>query len=93
MSWKRLRTITLRLYDGGTPVGTSVIRPGAGRISGKGQVQLLRRASRLSRKGKKVTARLALRIPRSLGGRDLRVAVEATDRSGSKSSRTTPDCC
>lgn len=84
VSWRRLRTITVRLYDGGTPVGTSVIRPGAGRISGKGQVRLVSRASRLSHKGKKVTARLALRIPRSLAGRDLRVAVEATDRSGHK---------
>jgi hypothetical protein len=37
---------------------------------------------RLSRKGKTVSARLALRLARSLAGRRLRVEVKATDRRG-----------
>ena len=38
--------------------------------------------SRVTHHGKTVTAKLALRLPRSLAGQNLRLAVEATDRDG-----------
>jgi hypothetical protein len=38
--------------------------------------------SRLSHHGKWVTAKLAMRLPKSLAGQNLRLAVQATDRHG-----------
>ena len=40
--------------------------------------------SKLSHHGKWVTAKLALRLPKSLAGEDLRVDVRATDSDGQR---------
>jgi Ca2+-binding RTX toxin-like protein len=80
--WKRLRTIRLRLRDGLVPVGEITIHARAGRISGDDAVKVARKQTRLTRKGKTVTARLALRLDESLAGQTLKAEVEATDRRG-----------
>jgi len=78
--WRKLRTIELRLFSAdGVPVGEVTMRPRAQRITDDGAVRLVRRASRLARKGKTVTARLAVRLDDSVAGQKLGVEVEATD--------------
>jgi Ca2+-binding RTX toxin-like protein len=80
MAWRELRSVELQLYDGGNERVGSVMARAAG-LKARGAVKLLRR-SRVGHHGKAVTARLAMRLPRSLAGEHLRVAVEATDRLG-----------
>jgi Ca2+-binding RTX toxin-like protein len=77
--WRQLRRIELRLSDDGVPVGEIVIRPKGERIEADGAVELVR--SRLSRKGKKVAAKLAVRFDGGVAGR-LDAEVEAVDRRG-----------
>jgi Ca2+-binding RTX toxin-like protein len=82
-SWRKLRKIELRLLShDGLEVGEVTIRPRAGRASADGAVELVRRATRLTKEGKTVTARLALRLDESLAGQTLKAEVEATDRRG-----------
>ena len=76
-SWKQLRKVELRIED----AGKVVVRPRAERIEDNGSVKVMR-ASRLSSKGKKVTAHLALKLDKSLAGETLSVDVEATDVKG-----------
>jgi hypothetical protein len=83
-AWRQLRTIELQVTHDGAPVGTIAINPRSGRMTDNGAVQLVRRASRLSRDGRTVTARLALRLDPSLAGRTLTADVEATDRRGGR---------
>jgi hypothetical protein len=80
--WKRLRRIELRLYDGLLGVGELTIRPHSSRVSGGGSLRLVRRATRLTRRGKRVTARLALRLGHVLARGRLRAEVEAVDTRG-----------
>lgn len=81
-SWRKLRAIKLRLIRDEVPVGKVTIRPRAGRISDRGAVEVMRTRTRLTHKGKTVTARLALRLDKSLAGQTLKAEVEATDRRG-----------
>jgi hypothetical protein len=81
-SWRALRTLKVRLYDGAKPVGMINVRPRGERPTGHGIVKLMARGSKVSHHGKTVTAKLAVRLPRSLAERSLRVAVQATDRHG-----------
>jgi len=82
-AWKQLKTIELRLLSReGLAVGEVTIRPRAQRISAHGAVRLAAKHSRLARKGRTVSARLALRLDQSLAGRRLRLEVEATDQRG-----------
>jgi hypothetical protein len=83
-SWRRLRRISLRLYRKRAPVAAIHIRPLAKRMTARGAVKLVRRDTRIRRKGKTVTARLAVRLDRSLAGRRLRVEVEAIDIRGAR---------
>ena len=76
-SWKQLRKVELRIED----AGKVVVRPRAERIEDNGAVKVMR-ASRLTSKGKKVTAHLALKLDKSLAGETLSVDVEATDVKG-----------
>jgi hypothetical protein len=78
-SWRELRRIELRLSDAGVPVGEIVIRPQRERIVADGAVELVR--SRLSHKGKKVAAKLAVRFDGDVAGR-LDAEIEAVDRRG-----------
>ena len=83
-AWRKLRKIELRLFRGPVPVGTVTIRPRAERISADGAAAIVRRQTRLTRKGRTVTARLALRLDPSLAGQTLRAEVEATDTRGAR---------
>jgi Ca2+-binding RTX toxin-like protein len=78
-NWRELRRIEVRLSDAGVPVGEIVIRPHRERIVAGGGVELVR--SRLSHKGKKVTAKLRVRFDGDVARR-LGVEIEAVDRRG-----------
>lgn len=82
-AWRELRNVELRLV-GDSTVGTITSDPRTGSLEGDGRVKLIAGQSRLSHHGKTVTARLALRLPDSLAGQDLRVDVQATDQRGKK---------
>ena len=82
--WRKLRKVELRLFRDLVPVGTVTIRPRGERIGAQGAVKLARRSTRLTLKGKTVTARLALRLDASLAGQTLRAEVEATDTRGAR---------
>jgi hypothetical protein len=79
-SWKSLRSIRLRVLSGRATVGTITVRPLARSIRAEGVVRLVK--SQLIRQDRSVSARLALRLPRSLAGRTLRLEVQAADREG-----------
>jgi hypothetical protein len=81
-SWRKLRTITLRLRVRDRVVGRVVVRPHSRRLADSGAVKVVRTRSRLARKRTTVTARLALRLHDSLAGRTVTVDVEAADRRG-----------
>ena len=81
-SWQQLRTLTLRVYRAARVVGVVVIRPHSKRLTSHGAVALVANGSRLTRRGKTVTARLSLKLSSSFAGEDLRLAVQATDRHG-----------
>jgi len=76
-SWKQLRKVELRVED----VGKVVIRPAAERLEDRGAVDVLR-ASRLTHKGKTVSAHLAIRLAKRLAGETLSLDVQATDVKG-----------
>jgi hypothetical protein len=80
-AWRELRKVELQLYDGADKqVGNVTARPRS--LIARGALKLMAGDSRVSHHGKTVTARLALRLPRSLAGQNLRLAVQATDRHG-----------
>lgn len=81
-SWRKLRKVTLRLRLREQVVGRIAIRPRSERISGRGVVEVVRSATRLTRHGKTVTARLAFRLDGALAGQTLKADVEATDARG-----------
>jgi Ca2+-binding RTX toxin-like protein len=80
VSWRKLRTVELRLVRDGAPVGEVTIRPSKRRISANGAVELIR--TRLTGKGKTVTARLAVLLDHRLAGQTLTAEVQATDTRG-----------
>jgi hypothetical protein len=76
---------TPRREDGGRtrpPRREIAIRPRANRVTADGDVELARNHSRLTHKGKTVTARLAIRLDDSLAGQTVKAEVEATDTRG-----------
>jgi hypothetical protein len=75
-SWKQLRRIVVRVEH----AGTVVVQPASGRAHARGKVTLV--GSHVAGHGSKVTAELALRLPRRLAGRELRVNVTAVDNKG-----------
>lgn len=82
-SWKQLRSVTLRLREGGEVVGQVAIRTASGKLEDKGAVRLVR-GTKLVRKGKTVSARLALRVAPELADSTLEADVVATDAKGAK---------
>jgi hypothetical protein len=82
--WRKLRKLELRLSHDGTSVGGVTIRPRGERLAADGAVKLVRKRTRLTRTGRTVTARLALRLDESLAGQVLKAEVDATDRSGAR---------
>jgi Ca2+-binding RTX toxin-like protein len=81
-NWRKLRKVELRLTRDRVPVGEITIRPRAERISDRGDVELVRKRTGLTHKGKTVTARLAIRLDASLADQELTADVEATDTRG-----------
>jgi hypothetical protein len=75
-SWKQLRRIVLRVEH----AGTVVLQPASGRAHARGKVRLV--GSHIAGHGPKLTAKLALRLPASLAGQEMRVNVTAVDRGG-----------
>jgi hypothetical protein len=71
----------MRIYRAEKAVAVIDARPGRGSLSSTGAVELMS-GSKLGHHGKWVTAKLAMRLPKSLAGEDLRVDVRATDRHG-----------
>ncbi len=82
-SWRELRKVQMKVYRGEKAVAVVDARPGRGSLSSSGAVELMS-GSKLSHRGKWVTAKLALRLPKSLWGEDLRVDVRATDSDGQR---------
>jgi hypothetical protein len=83
-SWRELRELTVSLYDGKEAVGMINVRPAGGRVSSTGAVDLLRSRCKVAVHGKWVTAKLWMGLPKALAGKNLRVAVQATDTHGRK---------
>jgi RTX calcium-binding nonapeptide repeat (4 copies) len=81
-AWRALRSVDLLLFDNANRQVGMVATKSSG-LKGRGAVKVMA-GSRVSHHGKTVTARLALKLPRSLRGQSLRVAVRATDRHGRK---------
>jgi hypothetical protein len=82
-SWRELRKLKVRLYDGKQAVGMINARTATGRLSENGLVDLMA-GSKLGHHGKWVVAKLALDVPKSLAGETLRVDVQAVDKDGHK---------
>lgn len=80
-AWKRLRSVTVRVLDGTSEIGSVRITPRSKKLVADGGVTLAR-SSRLDIAGKTVTARLALELDRALAGRKLAYEVEAVDVDG-----------
>jgi Ca2+-binding RTX toxin-like protein len=78
-SWRRLKMINLHAFDGGREVG-EVYVPMHGAARGSGDLSLV--SSRLTHHAKTARTRLAVRLPRSLSGKTLRLDLEAADRDG-----------
>jgi hypothetical protein len=83
-SWKQLRKVTLRLREGGEVVGQVAIRPASGKVEDEGGVRVVHRQSKLTRKGGKVSAQLALRLSGKLADSVLDADVVATDVKGTR---------
>jgi hypothetical protein len=74
----------VKLYRGDKQIGTIDVRPRRTRLAARGAVEIMANRSLVSHTARTVTARLAMRFPRSLAGASLRVDVQATDRGGHK---------
>jgi hypothetical protein len=81
--WKQLRAIKLNLREGDDVVGQVAIRTASGKLEAEGGVKL-GRGTKLVRKGKTVSANLALRIAPKLADSTLTADVVATDVKGAK---------
>jgi hypothetical protein len=80
-SWRKLRSLELRLILGTEPVGRVLVEPATDGVRARGAVGLAG-GSRVEHHGKTVTAKLAVRPAKSLAGERLRLDVQATDRRG-----------
>jgi len=83
-SWRDLRKVEVSFYDGKEAVGDIRVRPAARRLTSTGVIDLKATRCKVRRHGKWVTAGLAMSLPESLAGKDLRIDVQATDKHGRK---------
>jgi Ca2+-binding RTX toxin-like protein len=81
-AWRQLTKIELRLTDRGAPVGEITIRPRSERVADDGAIRI--KQARIAGHGKTITAKLALRLDKSLADRTLKTEVEATDTRGAR---------
>jgi hypothetical protein len=79
--WHRVRSIEMRLVRGSDTVGRVVVKPATDKVRAHGKLALAA-GTQVSHNGKTVTAKLAVRLPKSLAGEHLRLDVQATDRRG-----------
>ena len=79
--WRSLKGVTLRILEQGVPVGKVTIDPAGQRVRAQGAVTVGRRAAKVTRKGKDVTARVTLGLQETSAKR-LAVEVEAADKDG-----------
>ena len=77
-SWRALKMINLKAFDGATALGNVYVRMSDQRITGRGALSLV--SSSLTRHDRTASAKLAVRLPRALAGKTLRLEVEAADR-------------
>jgi hypothetical protein len=80
-AWKQLRALELTVNDAGTELGSIRARTASGRLTAAGAVRVAR-GSAVTHDGKWVRAALRLHVAKSLAGKTLRLAVEATDADG-----------
>ena len=80
-AWRALRAITVRVLRDGVPVGAVRIAARSGRLRADGIARPVRSATRVTRAGRTVSARLALRLD-AAGGERLGLEIEAADRRG-----------
>lgn len=85
VAWRRLRAIDVRVHDGERDAGRLTIRPGDGRVRERG-LRLVP-GSRMARSGRRVTARLELRLPAVRAGA-LTADIVATDTAGRRQAET-----
>ena len=78
-SWRQLKMVALKAFDGETPVGGAYV-PMHGAASGAGALRLV--SSQLTHRSRTARTKLAVRIPRELAGKTLRLDIEAADRDG-----------
>jgi Ca2+-binding RTX toxin-like protein len=78
-TWRSLKMINLKAFDGDTPLGDIYVRMRDQRVTATG---LALASSHLTRHGRTAKADLGIRLPRSLAGKTLRLDVEAADRDG-----------
>ncbi|HEX6021601.1 MAG TPA: hypothetical protein VFZ00_06360 [Solirubrobacter sp.] len=83
-AWRSLRSITLRVTRDERFVGAVTIRPRSNRIAARGALELVRQRTRLSHRGKTVSARIALRFDEALAGAKLTADVIAVDARGAR---------
>jgi hypothetical protein len=80
-AWKQLANVTLGAFLGTERVGTVTMTPATGKIAAHGALSLTADAA-LAHKGKTVSAKLALKVAKSVDARQLRLEIEATDKAG-----------
>ena len=69
------------MLDDRREIGTVKINPRADKLAATGAVELGRKSA-LTREGKTVSAKLALKVDKAFAGRKLAFEVEATDVDG-----------
>jgi hypothetical protein len=80
-AWKQLANVTLGAFVGTERVGTVTMTPSTGKIAAHGALSLTEDA-KLVHKGKTVSAKLALKVAKSVDADQVRLEIEATDKAG-----------
>jgi hypothetical protein len=85
LGWKRLDRVVLRLELRGKPVGRVTLDQETRRLrASEPAVQLVAGRSTVAGRGKRLTARLALRIDKRYAGRTLVARLAARDDNGTQ---------
>ena len=82
-TWKQIGSIEAIAFDGAKQVGSIKLTP-AGAVSATGKLSIAKDATTIGHHGKTVTARLGLKVAKSLKGHTLSVDIAATDRAGQR---------
>jgi hypothetical protein len=80
-AWKNLAKVELGAFVGTERVGTVTMTPATGKIAAHGAISLTRDAT-LAHKGKTVSAKLALKVAKSVDTDQLHLELSATDKQG-----------